>query len=284
MMATMNTVWDRTTEFVGDNLAALTPIVLFGLFVPLALVGNLVPLMGAVGLTGGSLVGVLVVLLSLASNWGATAVTALALDPRAGRAAAIRTANRRFLPVVGVNVVVLVAVFLLFLPAMIGFAMSGIPMTPMTGEPPALDTINAPIVLASSFYALVLMILLWWLVARLCVVTPTIVAEPRGLGAFKRAFRLTRGLALKIMGVILLYLVVSQVAGRAAQLVAGTVFGLLLGGVGPMSASAILTACVAALVSTLFSVLAVAFLAQLYLATRAGRDAPDMPHSVVEAA
>jgi hypothetical protein len=286
--ATMSTVWDRTTEFVGDNLAPLTPIVLFGMFVPIALIGNLVPLVGAIGLTGSSVAGILVVILSLASNWGAVAVTALAINPAAGRGTAIRTANRRFLPVVAINVVGLIAVFVLFLPATIGFAMSGIPMAQMTGQTtgvqPSLETVSAPIVLFATLYSLVLLPVLLWIVARLSVINPTLIAEHRGLGVFARAFRLTRGSALKIMGVILLYLIVSQIAGLAARMVAGAVFGILIGGVGPMSLSAILTASVVAIVSTLFSVLAVAFLAKLYLALRDAKDASGPFAAIVEGA
>lgn len=270
-MATMSTVWDRTTAFVGDHLAALAPIVLIGMFVPLALIGNLVPLMGAIGLTGSSIVGVLVVLLSLASNWGAIAVTALALDPDAGRGAAIHTANRRFLPVVGINLLALIVLFLAFLPGMIGFAMGGIAVNQMNGEQPSLDTINGPIVLGATLYTLVLLPVLLWLVARLVLINPVMVAERVGLRVFARSFALTRGLALKIMGVILLYLIVSQIAGLATRIVAGSVFGLLLGGVGATSLAAILTSSIVAVVSTLFSVLAVAFLANLYLAARDAR-------------
>ena len=258
------------------------------MFVPIALIGNLVPLVGAIGLTGSSVAGILVVILSLASNWGAVAVTALAIDPAAGRSEAIRTANRRFLPVVAVNAVALIAVFALFLPAMIGFAMSGIPMTQMTGQStvaqPSLETVSAPIVLFASLYSLVLLPVLLWIVARLSVINPTLIAEQRGLGVFARAFRLTRGSALKIMGVILLYLIVSQIAGLAARMVAGAVFGILIGGVGPMSLSAILTASVVAIVSTLFSVLAVAFLAKLYLALRDAKDASVPFAAIVEGA
>ena len=287
MTATMSTVWDRTTEFVGDNLAPLTPIVLLGMFVPIALIGNLMPLVGAIGLTGSSVAGILVVILSLASNWGAVAVTALAIDPAAGRSGAVRTANRRFLPVVAVNAIALVAVFALLLPAMIGFAMSGIPMAQMTGQTtvqPSLETVSAPIVLLASLYSLVLLPVLLWIVARLSVINPTLINEHRGLGVFARAFRLTRGSALKIMGVILLYLIVSQIAGLAARMVAGAVFGILIGGVGLMSLSAILTACVVAIVSTLFSVLAFAFLAKLYLALRDAKDASGPFAAIVEGA
>ncbi|RZM25054.1 MAG: hypothetical protein EOP67_45495, partial [Sphingomonas sp.] len=155
-MATMSTVWDRTTEFVGENIAALTPIVLLGMFAPVALIGNLMPLMGPSGVVGNTVVGGLIVLLSLLSNWGAIAVTALALDPAAGRGVAIRNANRRFLAVIGINLIVLVILFLLFAPAFIGLSLSGIPMNQTGAAQPSLDQINGPAVLFSSLYTLVL--------------------------------------------------------------------------------------------------------------------------------
>ncbi len=272
-MATMSTVWDRTTEFVGENIAALTPIVLLGMFAPVALIGNLMPLMGPSGVVGNAVVGGLIVLLSLLSNWGAIAVTALALDPAAGRGVAIRNANRRFLAVIGINLIVLVILFLLFAPAFIGLSLSGIPMNQAGAAQPSLDQINGPAVLFSSLYTLVLLPVLLWLIARLSVINAAVVAERRGFGVFARAFALTRGLALRIMGVILLYLIVSQVAGLATRMVAGTVFGLLSSSDGPVSLAAIMTSVVVAVVSTIFSVLAVAFLAKLYLATRDARAA-----------
>lgn len=272
-MATMSTVWDRTTEFVGENIAALTPIVLLGMFAPVALIGNLMPLMGPSGVVGNAVVGGLIVLLSLLSNWGAIAVTALALDPAAGRGVAIRNANRRFLAVIGINLIVLVILFLLFAPAFIGLSLSGIPMNQTGAAQPSLDQINGPAVLFASLYTLVLLPVLLWLIARLSVINAAVVAERRGFGVFTRAFALTRGLALRIMGVILLYLIVSQVAGLATRMVAGTVFGLLLSSDGPVSLAAIMTSVVVAVVSTIFSVLAVVFLAKLYLATRDARAA-----------
>lgn len=276
MTVTMSTVWDRTTAFVGENLGAVAPIALLGIFVPLSLIGNLMPLIGATGKAGAGIegtgvAGMLVLALSLASNWGGLAVIALALDPAAGRAVAVRTANRRFVPIVGVNLVAIVVAFVLFLPGMIGFSMAGIPMTQLNGTPPSLTTVNAPIVLFAGLYMLLLMVVLLWVVARFSLINPTLVLERRGLGAFARSFALTRGIALKIVGVIVLYGIVAQVAGFAARTVAGSVLSLLLGNAGPTSLAAILTSIVVAATSTIFSVLALAFLAELYLATRAAQ-------------
>ena len=87
MIATMSTVWDRTAEFLSDNLAALTPLVLFGIFVPLTLIGSLMPLMGTGGQPADLALGLMVLALSLVSSWAGVAITALAFDPVAGRCA-----------------------------------------------------------------------------------------------------------------------------------------------------------------------------------------------------
>ena len=85
-MATMSTVWDRTAEFLSDNLGAILPLVLVALFLPLSLWGALNPLGGTLGAGGNAALGVVMLLLSLATVWGNIAISALALDPAGGRA------------------------------------------------------------------------------------------------------------------------------------------------------------------------------------------------------
>jgi hypothetical protein len=99
------------------------------------------------------------------------------------------------------------------------------------------------------------------------------VMERRGVGLFARSFRLTRGITWKVIGVLILYFIVSQVSGLATKLVFGAVFGLIAGGNGPGSVSMVLTSVLVAAVSTAFAVLAAAFTAKLYLAIRDAREA-----------
>lgn len=274
MVATMSTVWDRTAEFLSDNLAALMPIVLLGIFVPLTLMGNLMPLIGSSGQAGDLALGVVVLALSLATSWAGLAITALAFDPAAGRTTAVGAANRRFLPVVGVSLVTLVVIFAAMLPIGIILALSGADMNALaTGRltPGAVDGGALALV---SLYTIVVAVVGFWAYSRfLVLMAPIMILERRGLGVYGRGFVLTRGIAWKVVGVILLYAIVSWVAATAARTVFGSIFALTIGGEGTLSVARVLTQMIAAGVSTVFSVLAVAFIAKLYLATRDAREA-----------
>lgn len=271
-MATMSTVWDRAAEFLGDNLAAVTPLALLTLFVPLSLLGNLVPLVGSIGTVGDIALGFVLLALSIVTVWGGLAITALALDPVAGREPAIAVANRRLLPVLGVGLVVLAVVAVLALPFGIALGFSGLDMTGMAPGRPSTTAPNIAAILFVVLYVPVFALLLLWLAARLALVNPVMAMERRGLGVFARSFVLTARIQWKLIGVLLLYFVVSQVAALAAQSVFGVVFGLLIGGDGPVNVASVLTSIIVAAVSTLFSLFAIAFLARLYLAARDARE------------
>lgn len=278
MTATMSSVWDRTSEFLSDNLAPLTPLVLLGMFVPLTLLGSLMPLIGSSGAAGDTMLGAIVLLLSLVTSWAGIAITALAFDPSAGRGAAVRLANRRFLPVLGIGLLTLLAVVVLTFPIFIALGASGMTMATLAAGKLQPGDVNGGALVFATFYALVLFVALFWAYARFVVlVTPIMVMERRGFGVYARNFVLTRHIAWKVIGVLLLYVVLSWVASTAAKTVAGTVFALLIGGQGPITLAGVLTQIIVAGVSTVFSVLAVVFLAKLYLAIR------DTPEAIVEA-
>lgn len=279
MIATMNTVWDRTAEFLSDNLAALMPIVLLGIFVPLTVFGSIMPLMGTAGPSGNATLGIALLVLSLLTSWAGLAITALAFDPAAGRSEALRTATQRFLPLVAISLVMLLIMVALFVPVGIALGFSGIDMASFAaGKPPA-GTINGGAVAFMALYTIVLMPVLVFVYARFFVlITPIVVMERRGLGVFARSFVLTRAIGWKVVGLAILYVVVSSVAGMAAKAVFGSIFALVIGDDGVMSLAHILTQIIVSSISTIFSVLAVAFIAKLYLATRDAREA------IVEAA
>lgn len=270
----MSTVWERTTAFLGERRGALAPIVLLGLFVPLILLGNLMPLVGSSGRVGDLTLGGIVLLLSLVTSWAGLAITALALDSTMPRGAALQAANRRFLPVIGIGLVTLAAVLVLAAPIGIAFATSGVDMTALSAGRLQPTPGNGGALAFATLYGLVLAVVLFWAYARCVVlVTPILLVERRGLGVYRRNFGLTRHIAWKVIGVLLLYGVVSWVASAAAKSVFGTVFALLFGTEGTVTLASVLTQIVVAAVSTLFSLLAVVFLAKLYLAAREAIDA-----------
>ena len=282
VIATMSTVWDRTAEFLSDNLTALTPIVLFGIFAPLTIYGNLMPLMGTSGQIGDWALGVILVILTLVTIWAGIAITALAFDPGAGRGAAVGTATRRLLPVLGVGLittlVALIVAMLFAVPIGIALGLNNLDFAALAGDkalsPDAARNVGQFFVVFSVTCGTFLL----WMYSRFVVfVTPIMVMERRGLGTYGRSFVLTRSIAWKVVGVVLLYGVVTLVSSLATKTVLGSIFALLLGGEGTVTLASVLTQIVAAGISTVFSVMAVAFIAKLYLATRDARE------SIVEA-
>jgi hypothetical protein len=269
-MVVIGSVWDRTVEFISDNLSAVVPVALMGIFVPLSIYTSLAPLANGVAPGARSIIYGVMLALSLWSLWGKLAITALALDPLAGRPAAIQMAGRRLLPAIGISLVLLVALLVATAPAWIALHLAGFDFAAAaSGHPtPPGDAVRGFVVL----YALLLAAIVLWVVARLSVVLPTIVMERRGLGVLRRSFRLTRGFALKIVGVVVLYLIVAFVAAKATQFVFGTIFNLLFGGDSAVSLATILTSILVGVVTTGFTVLAAAFCTNLYLALRDARE------------
>ncbi|RYY41946.1 MAG: hypothetical protein EOP59_11150 [Sphingomonadales bacterium] len=117
---------------------------------------------------------------------------------------------------------------------------------------------------------IVLAALLLWIAARLMVTTPVIVREGRWLSALRQSWKLTRGMTWRIIGVILLFALISWVSILAANTVFGSVFALIAGGDrAGVSLAGVLTSIVVAAVQTGFTVLVPAFTAKLYLALTA---------------
>lgn len=261
-MVKMGTVWDRTVEFISDNLGVLTPLALITLFVPLSAMQSLTPLVKQASAGGGLGLSILLLVLSLIAVVGGLAVIALALDIATDARSAIRTGLAR-MPAVLLNSVLLALLFcLLILPAVFIIQASGV-------QPSALRTDPSLFPASALVYLLLVGIVGLWLAARLALMGSVVVGERRWVGAIGRSFRLTKGVALKIVGVILLYFIVSQVAGLAAKTVFGSILSLVAGNEDVVNVATVLTSIIVSAVATAFQVLAAVFLAKLYLALRA---------------
>lgn len=269
-MVSMGTVWDRTAEFLSDNLGTVLPIALGAIFVPAAVSGSLAELQrgAAPGLAFG--LGLASLLLAIVTFWGQLAITALTLDPSAGRGA-MGIAAQRLPAALLVMISLFVALFLLAIPAGIIMALSGADLSgTATGAMPSVPPAAALWVL---LYVLVLLPVLLWLTARLAVLLPVIVGERAMFGAIPRSWSLTRGSALKIVGVLILYGIVATVAYLAATTTFGAIITLIAGrGEDGLSLATVLTVIVGGAVSTAFTVLGTAFTAKLYLALRAAKE------------
>ena len=257
----MSNVWDRATDVMRGRPAELASIAAMTLFLP-GLVRDAVPLVATPGSIGFAAAGgLLAIVVLLVAMWGQLALLAIATDPATTRADAGRQASARFPASLAVTIVALLVAFALLIPIGIALGLSGADFSGVgAGQMP---TIGGGTAAFLGLYLLLLAITGIAITARLILTNAVVLNERRGLGAFARSWQLTRGLTWRIIGVVLLYVIVLGVAVSAAQFITGAVFGLLLG---RSALVAFLAAAIAGVVTTIFSVIATAFTAQLYVA------------------
>jgi hypothetical protein len=202
----------------------------------------------------------------LVSLWGSLVITAMALDIATERSAA-NIATRRLIPALVVSIVMIVVASALVLPVPGILAFNGYDMAAMARG----ENVNMSMSVAGFIvlYLLALTLLLLWVIARLIVATPVVVRESRVLSALGQSWRLTRGSALRIVGVIILFAIVSWVAALAAKTVFGSIFALVAGNGEGVTLSSVMTSIVVAAVQSAFMVIPPVFTAKLYLALTA---------------
>lgn len=271
-MISMSNVWDRATEFVGDNLAALSRIAII-ILIFAATQDLLTEASDGAPQATKLAIQCVVLVVAMLSLFARLAVLAMAIDDRRSVGEALALAAERLLAVIGALIVMGIVFFVLILP---------LGVLPLIGglDPSALQHMTADTfralpgwVLATIFiYSLVLVVVALWLAARLSLVLAIVVQERVSVAALVRSWQRTRGLALRILGVLVLLAIVAAVAGLAAKAVFSTVLRLIIGDTGPLSVSGVITAIAVALVATIFSVVGDAFTGKLYLATRARED------------
>jgi hypothetical protein len=265
-MVKMSIVWDRTAEFLSDNIAAVLPIALLAFFVPASIEGNFAAAMTGAGEWLKIVLYVLQLVFALVSLWGSLVITAMALDIATERSAA-NIATRRLIPALVVSIVMIVVASALVLPVPGILAFNGYDMAAMARG----ENVNMSMSVAGFIvlYLLALTLLLLWVIARLIVATPVVVRESRVLSALGQSWRLTRGSALRIVGVIILFAIVSWVAALAAKTVFGSIFALVAGNGDGVTLSSVMTSIVVAAVQSAFMVIPPVFTAKLYLALTA---------------
>lgn len=255
-MVKMGTVWDRTAEFLTDNLPAILPIALFAYFVPFSVMGALTPILTEMD---GLSMALWVVIFALVAvvNWGGLVLIAMALE-RSGDPKA--EATRRLVPALVMSVLMFAAIVILVLPPILTIRMTGRGVDELS--------LDLPVAVgwALALYCPLAIAIAVWLMARLILINPVIVAEGRWFGAIGRSWVLTRGAGLKIVGVALLYFLVATVGMLATQTVFGTLFSLIAGAGEGLSLSNVLTSVMVATAQTALSVIVPVFSAKLYQA------------------
>ena len=123
-MAKMGTVWDRTAEFLSDNLGAILPVALLAFFVPASIEGSF-----QAAKTGGGpelVLSLYAVQLAfgILSLWGSLTISAMALDMASARGAGA-IGRDRLLPALAVSVLLFAVMFLLVLPVPLALQLNG---------------------------------------------------------------------------------------------------------------------------------------------------------------
>jgi hypothetical protein len=267
-MVKMGQVWDQTLEFLNEHLGRVMPFAIVAFVLPSTLTSALSSAQGNTLVIGYGLAALISIAAWLLQTWGQLAITVLVLG-LAGTAGAGRTALRRLPPAIAVMIVLLLGAFALSLPAVLMLRAGGMTLSNLT--PGAMmPQIPASISLAVGLYGVLYLLVLLFFTARvLSVLFPIVVAERHGVRAIGEGFRLTRGHTWRLIGVVLLYAIVTFVATRAAQLVFGSVLRLVSDGQGPLSLANVITALAVATVASAFSVIATVFCAKLYQALTA---------------
>ncbi|MFS2111959.1 glycerophosphoryl diester phosphodiesterase membrane domain-containing protein [Sphingomonas sp. Sphisp140] len=266
-MAKMGTVWDRTAEFLSDNLGAILPVALLAFFVPASIEGSFQAAKTGAGPALVLSLYLVQIAFGILSIWGSLTIAAMALDMADVRAAG-RIGRERLLPALAVSVLIFAAMLVLALPVPLVLQMGGYDLMEIARGNAV--SLSPQIAGGIALYGLVALCLILWLGARLLVTNPVIVREKRMFSALRQSWKLTRGMTWRIIGVILLFALVSWVSILAANMVFGSIFTLVAGGPADgISLAGVLTSVVVAAVQTGFTVLVPAFTAKLYLALTA---------------
>ncbi|MBX9795708.1 hypothetical protein [Sphingomonas sp.] len=268
------TVWDRTSDYFAEHRGRVLTVAVLTMLLPdlaqRALRGLTVAAEG--GATG---IGVAVVQLVLAGviMWGQLVLMAGAVDPARSLPQAQARATAALPAMLG-WVLALIGLLLLAVTPVIALLLyAGVDLNTLAqGGPVASVSLGRamrgygwPLLIYSVFW----LALGLWLAARLAMLSAVVLEERAGWQVPARSFALSRGIVLGLIGVLLLYAVVTFIASLAVTTVLGAVFAIVLPGGGAFSPSAVLTALASSAVSTVFSVLAVLYTAKLYNAVTA---------------
>lgn len=271
MTVRIGSVWDSTQQVLAGRTSMLVPFAAIGFVLPAMLQVLLVPQtsmaqMSASASATGVLVGLIAIVLGI---WAQLAIMALATHPATTSAEASRAGVRRLLPLLGVAFAMgLIIALVVFVPLVV-LGLSGFDFTRAVaaqGNPALMPPLPSGAALFIGLYALTLVVLGFWLMARLMLTYAVVLNERRGLGAIRRSIALTRGMTWRLIGITILFSIVFFVAAAAVQGVAGLIFRLILGA-DRITWVLALTGLVGSIVTAGFMTMAYVFIARLYVAT-----------------
>lgn len=268
-MVRMGDVWDRTTEVLAGRGAMIARIAALTMFLP-GVIQDAVPLVLGTGGAARATAVVVFLLFVAATLVGSLALTAVSSDPVIDEPAAYRIATAAMPATVAIVLVLVALTAVLLAPAFLLLLHSGIDYQAAAAGLPQTN-VSPGAVGGAALYTVVFSLFALWAGARLLPLYAVIVGERPGLGAIPRTFALTRGLGLRIVSVLILYVIVTGVAVLAVQSVVGLILRLVLGAEQGALAT-FLTAVAVGVATTAFGAIQPVFAARLYAAIRQARE------------
>lgn len=263
-MVKMGTIWERTTEVLSGRAGMLFGIAALTLVLP-AIVRLVIAMTLPTTTPLGAIVGfVLALAVGLISLWGQLTIIAASSDPSIDAGAGYRLAAARLPAALGVTILLSIAAFVLMIPLIVALVAAHVDVTTLN-DATQIGNVPPGTAIFAAVYIVVLAIVFLLAATRLTVLNPVVLHERLGVAAIKRSWQLTRGLTWRILGVLVLFIVVAAIAGMAVQLVVGTLAALAFGR-DALATVLLVTSIASALLSAAFTVIALAFTAQLYVA------------------
>lgn len=258
----ISTAWEETLAFVKREGRLLFPIAFMLVALPVAVMQAFTPAAPAPDQPPPAGLWLLLLPLSVAvSMVGNLAISLLALRPGTSVGESISQGARRFLPLFGALVLLAIGggILVFVLAVVVVMIVPGAAAGSAGGAP-------NPAAAAAILLTLVLMLpLVVYFSARLLPMTPLAVVERLGpIGIITRAWALTRGHALKLVGFILVAFIAYLIGAGAIQAVAGILIGIASGPAEPGSLSALLLIIVMAGVNTLVGPYLTSLIARIY--------------------
>ena len=254
MSISMSAIWDESAALIRRESHLMVPVALATVGIGSVISGLTQPETPA-GLNMIAVFGFLAgFTLEIIGN---LAIMALALMPGMSVGESLNLAMARLLKTLIIIVSLMIAGFAMMIPVGIILKFSGSPISAnMTAE-----ELPAAVVLC----ALVVGMVVLYISARLLTLFAVVVdRNPPAIEAIKLSFASTRGIVAKIVGVVLLFFIVTLVVSGAVASISGIVFGMIGKAVGVPLLGKGLTVLATGMVSALLSIVSTVFAAMLY--------------------
>lgn len=251
----MSAIWDETAAMMRREGHLMVPVALATVGIGGMISGITQPETAAEGLGAIGLLGFIIGIIT--QIVGNLAIIGLALTPGMSVAESLRLALNRFPKMLAIGGLFLIALLIMMIPVAAIIKFNGTPIS-------AGMTVQnlSPIALLLILFIGAVML---FFTARLMTLSAMIVdRNPPLFDAIKSSFAATRGIAGKIIGVALLYFIVTIVITGAVGAIAGILFGMIGKVVGAPLLGKGLTVLVTGLVAALLSIVSSVFAAMLY--------------------